>query len=240
MTNDMTLIINTAPKFKGVHAVYIFINPAFPEIIKIGRTNGSINKRMQDLSSATGVPMPFECFYAAEVANCVEIEAKMHRIFAQYRIDPKKEFFTVDPYTAKEVLSLAAIRDITPPKVAALTAMQNAKLGHIWDLYNLPIGAELIYVRDQTKKVKLVAKKKLEYDGRIWSLTALANHLMEQLGQGKTVCGEREFLYEGEMLQARRVREQDEDPSMVNDQDVSEAPMIATDETATDPAAIMH
>jgi len=45
--------------------VYVLINPAMPGLIKIGRTNQEdVKYRMSQLYT-TGVPLPFECVYAA-------------------------------------------------------------------------------------------------------------------------------------------------------------------------------
>tara|TARA_B100000780_G_scaffold162481_1_gene113595 strand:+ start:237 stop:377 length:141 start_codon:yes stop_codon:yes gene_type:complete len=41
--------------------VYVLTNDSMPGLVKIGRTSGSIEKRMRDLYK-TGVPIPFNCF----------------------------------------------------------------------------------------------------------------------------------------------------------------------------------
>ena len=44
--------------------VYVLTNPAMPRMVKIGRTGREIGARLSDLYT-TGVPLPFECEYAA-------------------------------------------------------------------------------------------------------------------------------------------------------------------------------
>jgi hypothetical protein len=53
--------------------IYILTNEAMPGYIKIGKT-GDLGTRVKDLSRATGVPLPFEVFYAAEVDDVDFVE----------------------------------------------------------------------------------------------------------------------------------------------------------------------
>ena len=48
--------------------VYLLTNPSIPDLLKIGRTK-NLEERMRSLSSHSGVPAPFECFYACKVAD---------------------------------------------------------------------------------------------------------------------------------------------------------------------------
>jgi hypothetical protein len=49
--------------------VYVLTNEAMPGLVKIGRTTDGVEARISQLSVATGVPLPFECYYAAEVPD---------------------------------------------------------------------------------------------------------------------------------------------------------------------------
>jgi hypothetical protein len=51
-----------------VGIIYVLLNQAMPGLIKIGRTAENIETRMRQLDTS-GVPLPFECFYAAEVSD---------------------------------------------------------------------------------------------------------------------------------------------------------------------------
>ena len=73
--------------------VYVFTNEAMPGLIKIGLTGDSIETRLTQLSSNTGVPLPFECYFAAAVADGARLERTLHQLFAEYRINPRREFF---------------------------------------------------------------------------------------------------------------------------------------------------
>ena len=67
-------------------------NEAMPGLIKIGCTNGELASRIRQLYS-TGVPLPFELFYACEVSNCAVVEDKLHDAFGDHRVSKGREFF---------------------------------------------------------------------------------------------------------------------------------------------------
>ena len=46
--------------------VYILTNEAMEGLIKIGKTNTSVEQRIKELDN-TSLPLPFQCFYAGEV-----------------------------------------------------------------------------------------------------------------------------------------------------------------------------
>jgi|SRR5687768_1990868 len=94
--------------------VYILANPAMPGLVKIGKTfRGSTEARMVELYSS-GVPVPFDCVYAAKVNNAEMAEKALHTAFGPYRINPKREFFEIVADQAIAVLRLLALEDATP------------------------------------------------------------------------------------------------------------------------------
>ena len=52
--------------------VYVLINEAMPGYVKVGKTD-CIERRLQDFDW-TNLPLPFECFYAAKVADAGFVE----------------------------------------------------------------------------------------------------------------------------------------------------------------------
>ena len=76
-----------------------------PGIVKIGRKGRAVEARLADLYS-TGVPLPFECEYAAEVKDQNEVESAFHLAFGPYRINPKREFFNIESEQAITLLKL--------------------------------------------------------------------------------------------------------------------------------------
>ena len=93
--------------------VYVLTNPAMPGMVKIGKTTRDVSFRLADLYS-TGVPLPFECEYAALVRDVDKTEKAFHNAFEQSRVNPRREFFNINPKQAINVLELMAIEDVTP------------------------------------------------------------------------------------------------------------------------------
>ena len=76
--------------------VYVLTNDSMPGLVKLGRTSGSIEKRMRDLYK-TGVPIPFNCFYAVNVKDSDFVERKIHEAFDDVRLNESREFFSISP-----------------------------------------------------------------------------------------------------------------------------------------------
>lgn len=93
--------------------IYVLTNPAMPDMVKIGKTGRELSVRLNDLYS-TGVPLPFECAYAAKVDDMDKWEKAFHTAFGPYRVNPKREFFTIDPEQAVALLELMDAEDVTP------------------------------------------------------------------------------------------------------------------------------
>ena len=93
-------------------SVYVLTNPAMPNMVKIGKTTRDVELRLADLYS-TGVPLPFECEYAAKVKDLDKTEKAFHTAFEPSRVNRKREFFNINPEQAIAVLSLMAIEDVT-------------------------------------------------------------------------------------------------------------------------------
>lgn len=65
------------------------------EIIKIGITTGSVDKRITQLYT-TGVPFRFKIVSQLETTNYSKLERALHCLFDKYRINKSREFFTAD------------------------------------------------------------------------------------------------------------------------------------------------
>ncbi|WP_225923268.1 GIY-YIG nuclease family protein [Pseudomonas farris] len=63
------------------------------EIIKIGITTGSVDKRIAQLYT-TGVPFRFRVISQWETTNYSKLEQALHCLFNRYRINKAREFFT--------------------------------------------------------------------------------------------------------------------------------------------------
>lgn len=77
-----------------------------PGIIKIGFTTAhDVQIRVKQLYS-TGVPVPFECIYSKRLDNYREAEIALHTAFGGTRINPKREFFRIDPACVMAILEI--------------------------------------------------------------------------------------------------------------------------------------
>ena len=68
--------------------VYVLTNEAMPGLVKIGLTTDCVETRIGQLSTHSGVPLPFECYFAAEVNDCAKLEKTLHQLFSESRINP--------------------------------------------------------------------------------------------------------------------------------------------------------
>ena len=73
--------------------VYVLTNEAMPGLVKIGRTTSDLARRIRDLYQ-TGVPLPFELFYACEVQNSGLVESKLHDAFGDHRVSKTREILS--------------------------------------------------------------------------------------------------------------------------------------------------
>lgn len=84
--------------------VYILTNRSMPNHIKIGKTTKLPEVRSQELSTSTGIPIPFQVYYAVHVMNCTALETDMHNKFRTCRENLGREFFQLSPEEAKSAL----------------------------------------------------------------------------------------------------------------------------------------
>ena len=73
--------------------VYVLSNPAMPGIVKIGFTLRDVVDRAQELSIATGVPVPFEIEYYCLSDNVEAVEREIHARLTSKRVSDAREFF---------------------------------------------------------------------------------------------------------------------------------------------------
>ncbi len=72
--------------------VYVLQNEAMNGYYKVGVTRRAPHQRAEELSAATGVPIPFKVVYYAEVENPVAVERHVHSVLGEYRTEGR-EFF---------------------------------------------------------------------------------------------------------------------------------------------------
>lgn len=93
--------------------VYVLTNPAMPNLVKIGYTLSEDAAVPIAQLYSSGVPFPFKLEFAAKVTNAEEVERALHRAFAPNRVNPKREFFSIEPDQAISILKLLHTEDVT-------------------------------------------------------------------------------------------------------------------------------
>jgi hypothetical protein len=117
--------------------VYILSNPAYKEMLKVGRTSDLPEARAKSLSSHAGVLESFKVEWSKEVPNIVLAEYMLHHVLSPYSY--KKEYFTIPLADAVKICNEALNRLFKP-----LKSLKNAPLPNIKalekeadELYNL-------------------------------------------------------------------------------------------------------
>jgi len=73
--------------------VYVLINPAMKDIVKIGRTINKSEERAAEISRGSGVPTAWRVAYEEFVDDCFEVEKRLHERFAKHRYHQDRECF---------------------------------------------------------------------------------------------------------------------------------------------------
>lgn len=187
--------------------VYVLTNPAMPGIVKIGRTaHEDANARIAQLYT-TGVPVPFTIEFACRVQNAEEVEKALHIAFTPNRVNPKREFFRIDPEQAIAILKLLHTEDATTEivqqptsldqqSIAAAEQLKSRRPNLNFEEMSIPIGAYLKSIHDETE-VTIVAAKRVRMGAEEMSLTAATRQV---LGLEYSVAPAPHWTYEGRSL----------------------------------------
>ncbi len=187
--------------------VYVLTNPAMPKLVKIGRTSRGMEVRLSELYS-TGVPLPFECAYAARVSDEGKVERAFHQAFGPYRVNPKREFFEIEPAQAIALLELMALEDVTPAMqheaeqvdTEALASVERFKKARKPPLnfleVGVPLGSTLVFTEGEQTCI-VSDPRRVEFEGEIYSMSRLAKRLT---GLDRALRGSAYFTYNGRRL----------------------------------------
>ena len=194
--------------------VYVLTNEAMPGLIKIGLTAESVEARLTQLSSHTGVPLAFECYFAAEVQNGSRIERTLHQLFAEYRINPRREFFRLDPEKVVLAISIGEFREVTPgvaqvgPEEQEALERVKARRPRIrLDAIGVKPGDVLLFSRDESIRATVLTDGKVEFESETLSPSAAALKALHKLGyKTPSASGSEYWMFEGELLDERRRR----------------------------------
>lgn len=191
--------------------IYVLTNEAMPGLVKIGFTTTSVEQRIRELDG-TGIPLSFECFYAAVVREGKWVEKKIHDLFRDVRVRFNREFFRVDPERVRTAISLAAVEDVTPQVDLALSKEDVQALEEHerrqpfrFSIAKVPANSILRFTRDENKTCRVINDKYVEFEGQTMSLSGAALCLLKEMGyRSQQVQGPLYWAYDGETLVERR------------------------------------
>ena len=201
--------------------IYILVNPAFPNLVKIGYADNVV-KRVKTLNSNSGLPDPYHIYATYKVKKRLE-DLKLHKLIdsldSDLRHTKNKEFYEMTPQKAYGILSAIAeingdedLLVLNPTEDDFFTSEKNnekedknpeQKRGKLtFALLGLPVGTELVYKNDPTITVKVADDQSgVEYQGKVYKMSALIRHLKN----GGSWQGGEYLLYQGKKLTDMRL-----------------------------------
>ena len=193
--------------------VYLLTNPVMPDLVKIGRTT-NLEERLRSLSTHSGVPVPFEVFYACEVSDSAKVERQIHEGFGDHRINPKREFFRINPERILAILKLVELRDVTPVddvvedrvEQDSLNRERNRRENFRFSILGLKAGSVLTFLRDESIQATVIDDRRISFEGKETSLSSSALEILRtRYGyRAKTIAGPQYWRHEGKTLSEMR------------------------------------
>ena len=194
----------------GKSGVIYIMTTSVKGLIKIGKTD-DFKKRMLWLEqngywNVAGL----HPFYAVNVKDYDEKEKLIHTIFSKSQVS-NSELFALDKDIAKQMLESFGGEQIYPKTTKALqTKTSDEKVSEpkkkcnlTFKMLGIPIGSELVYIKDNNIKVKTFDENsRVEYQNNIYKLSTLVKKIM---GYGEWQ-GSMFFTYNGEKLTDMRER----------------------------------
>jgi hypothetical protein len=170
--------------------VYVLTNPVMPGLVKIGCTDSDDAVSRTAQLYTTGVPVPFQIEFAARVDDILAVESALRRALAPNRINPKREFFRLEPDLPIAILKLLHVEDATTevsqatdaatdgqPKAAA-EQQRTRRPNFTFVEMGIPIGAELRSTHDESSVV-VTGERTVRLGDDEMSLTAATKQVMQ-------------------------------------------------------------
>jgi hypothetical protein len=189
--------------------IYIMTNKALKDMVKIGYATDVESRRKQ--LSTTALPYDYEVYATYETSGNLE-DKKLHRLIdnlnPDLRVSRNREFFVMSPEDAFELLEAIATISGTKNKLRRVGVSdktsedkknieqkeKNKPINFI--KCGIPIGAELVFIEDDSVRPIVVSDRKVSYHDE---LTSLSN-IVGAIKGWKSVQGSRFFTYNGELL----------------------------------------
>ena len=203
--------------------VYILTNKSFrDDWVKIGKSSRPVDVRSKELDN-TAVPLPFDIYATIQTEKYSAVEQIIHKQIdrlTDLRIRQNREFFNVHPAQALDILlDQARILDDAIvvkyeegkpiqiyPETGEKKEEKKDKKDHPrppfdFSMVGLHVGDTVVF--DALKlPVKVAGKNKIEYDGRLWSLSAFCGTYLPDDMRNKSDAyqGPKYFSYQGKTL----------------------------------------
>lgn len=211
--------------------VYILTNPSFREDwVKIGKSSRPVDVRSKELDN-TAVPLPFEIYATLKTSKYDKVEKQIHKQIdrlTDLRIRQNREFFNIAPSVALDIMrdiadlledaELAVYVGNKPvisnskdedKKINAENDSKKRKMmkpAFKFHMVGLNVGDTIIFDA-LSLPVKVASDDKIEYEGRLWSLSAFTAEFLPEEMQNNSGAyqGPKYFSYNGKNLSQIRL-----------------------------------
>ena len=210
--------------------VYILTNPSFREDwVKIGKSYRPVDVRSKELDN-TAVPLPFEIYATLKTSKFDKVEKQIHKQIdrlTDLRIRQNREFFNIAPSVALDIMrdiadlledaELAVYVDGKPviskskeedKKIEAdsrANGYKAQKPAFKFHMIGLKVGDTVVF-DELNLSVTVASDDKVEYQGRLWSLSAFTREFLPEDKQNASGAyqGPKYFSYNGKTLSELR------------------------------------
>ncbi|MBE6320520.1 MAG: GIY-YIG nuclease family protein [Bacteroidales bacterium] len=204
--------------------VYILTNDSFREDwVKIGRSSRPVDVRSKELDN-TAVPLPFKVYATIQTTKYTNVERIVHKQIdrlTDLRIRQNREFFNVEPTQALDILlDLATAIDdavvmqyVDDKPVQLYPSINNEKPQAVKTEKHVsrkPFEFAMVGLKDGDMitfaplniQVKVNGKNKVEFEGRLWSLSAFTGTYLpiEKQNNSGAYQGPKYFTYNNKTL----------------------------------------
>ena len=204
--------------------VYILTNDSFREDwVKIGRSSRPVDVRSKELDN-TAVPLPFKVYATIQTTKYTNVERIVHKQIdrlTDLRIRQNREFFNVEPSQALDILlDLATAIDdavvmqyVDDKPVQLYPSINNEKPQAVKTEKHVsrkPFEFAMVGLKDGDMitfaplniQVKVNGKNKIEFEGRLWSLSAFTGTYLpiEKQNNSGAYQGPKYFTYNNKTL----------------------------------------
>ena len=216
-------------KVKGY--VYILTNKSFrDDWVKIGKSSRPVDVRSKELDN-TAVPLPFDVYATMQTEKFAEIEKIIHKQIdrlTDLRIRQNREFFNVHPAQALDILLDLAVAiddavimkyeggkpyqvypEIETPEKKENRDKKPQRKPFEFSMVDLSVGDTVVFDA-LNLEVKVAGTNKIEYEGRLWSLSAFCGTYLPEEKQNSSGAyqGPKFFSYNGKTLWDIRLKKE--------------------------------